>query len=107
MNFMSLIPLPYRIGIYITVFSAITGGAWYAFDTWHNEPIRDRDVIITTLNKGIVILNTNIITLEAQKEKLIGDMSTIYDDGYYAGMKEGYKHEKSNTATIHSIKFPF
>jgi len=85
----------------------VGGGGYWWLQTWHYNPIEERDKAIIKKDNVIIVYESTVNTLYAEKEKLISDMSVVYDNGYEAGFNEGYKYEKSNTATIHSTTFHF
>jgi len=92
-----------KLGVYGVIIASMVGSTWYFLDHWHYKHLRDK----ANLETQLTTVGTSLNTCLAQKEKLIVDMSTVYDDGYYTGIGEGYERKKSNIATIHSVKFPF
>jgi len=86
-------------GVFILVLSIWLGGKYIINDV-HYNPLAEK-------SKRIIILDNNLTTCSAEKEKLISDMSVVYDNGYNTGWKGGFSYEKSNIATIHSVNLPF
>jgi len=92
---------------YLAITTIILGLGIYQIKKWHYGPLSAQQTEIARLNNQKIIVTVKIESLEAEKEKLISDMSIIYDNGYYAGIKEGYSYEKNDIATIHSNTFNF
>jgi len=92
---------------YLVIITIILGLGIYKLNKWHYKPLSAQQIEITRLNDQKIIATVKIESLEAEKEKLISDMSVVYDNGYYAGIKEGYSYEKNDIATIHSNTFNF
>ena len=93
--------------LYIAVTLIVLGIALDKVNKWHYKPLSVQQTLITSLGNTLNKQELNVDTLEAEKEKLVSDMSIVYDNGYYAGIKEGFKYEKSDTTTIHSSTLPF
>jgi len=92
---------------YLVIITIILGLGIYQVKKWHYEPFNTQQTEIARLNNQKIIATAKIESFEAEKEKLISDMSIVYDNGYYAGIKEGYSYEKNDIATIHSNTFNF
>ena len=86
---------------------AIAGGGYWWLQSWHYSPLRNQAEELVKKDGIIKIYEVEINSLYAEREKLISDMSVVYDNGYESGFKEGYKYEKSDTATIHSTTLRF
>lgn len=85
----------------------VAGGGYWSLQSWHYNPLEEQANKIFKQNGVITVYEVEINSLYSEKHKLMSDMSVVYDNGYEAGFKEGYKYEKSDTATIHSTTLRF